>query len=236
MKCHRADCSKLILVFLLYLLAAVLSVCYARAQGPESAVIRIGSHGASGTIIKTENNRSWILSCAHMFADIDAQGLHANAQLLRRPLRIDGPPQPQAKHQRGVAKVVGVDFQSDLSLIEIANGPFFHVPVAPLNHRPAGQLLSLGYDEMRWPVTRQRATLHSMGGLTLFTHEKPWHGRSGGALIDANGPYLVGVVQGYEVSSQGRGLYVNLRAIHAFLNRHLSQQRTPPYQCPLPNR
>src|SRR5207237_3382704 len=39
----------------------------APASDPALAVVRIKSHGASGTVIATAPGKSWILSCCHMF-------------------------------------------------------------------------------------------------------------------------------------------------------------------------
>jgi hypothetical protein len=51
----------------------------------------------------------------------------------------------------------------------------------------------------------------------VFTREKPWHGRSGGALLDADAGYTIGVVQGYEIMAWGRGIYCSHQAILKFL-------------------
>src|SRR5439155_23678018 len=164
------------------------------------------SHGASGTVIATAPGKSWILSCAHMFA---------SPADYKKPLRLDGPPQPLAAPKRAACRILAVDVQADLSLLEHDNGPFYCCPVAPAGHQPDKNLLSAGYDEMRWPVTQQRATLLETLGHTTFTREKPWHGRSGGGLIDVDSHVLIGVVQGYEVGGRQRGLYVSHSAILA---------------------
>jgi hypothetical protein len=187
------------------------------------AVVRIPSHGCSGTVIRTGDGWSDLLSCAHAFRGADAL----------RPLAIDGPAQPAAHPGRHPARLAKVDVERDLSLIRIDNGPYYCVPVAPAGHRMGRRLLSVGYDEMRWPVTERTATaLFTAGGVT-WTHEAPWHGRSGGALFDVEGGYLVGVVQAYEVPSPHRGLYVSLATIHEFLGggaagTHPALPRPPP--------
>jgi hypothetical protein len=229
---------------LLTLLLLALAACRAPASEPPRyhpalAVVRIRSHGASGTVIATAPGKSWILSCAHMFA---------GPAEYKKPLRIDGPPQPLAAPKRAACRILAVDAQADLSLLEHDNGPFYCCPVAPAGHQPGNNLLSAGYDEMRWPVTQQRATLLESLGQTTFTRERPWHGRSGGGLIDVDSHVLIGVVQGYEVGGRGRGVYVSHAAVLTFVARHLpsdrpgelrpSRPRSPGYlvppSCPYP--
>jgi hypothetical protein len=184
---------------------------------PTRAAVRIKSHGASGTVIATTTGKSWILSCCHMFF---GRGDQVDPALLKKALSLDGPQQPDAVSQSVAgARLLAYDARLDLSLIELDNGPFWCIPVAPAGHRP-GRLLSAGYDAMRWPVTARPATLLSSQGNTTWTREKPWHGRSGGGLIDLDARVLVGVVQGYEIGGQGRGLYVSHQAILLFLRRH----------------
>lgn len=201
------------------------------AADPALAVVRIKSHGASATVIATAPGRSWLLGCAHMLAD--ARGNPSEAAR-RKPFRIDGPAQPYAPAGKSAARLLAWDYDLDLSLLEIANGPFHFVPVAKPGHRSGPDLWSVGYDEMRWPVTRRRATLLFALGDTTFTAEKPWHGRSGGGLIDAGGRCLVGVVQGYEVGGPGRGLYVSHAAVLRFLARHGQGAPAAPQAPPLP--
>jgi len=170
------------------------------------------------------------LGCGHMF--LDEAGRPSEAERLR-PFRIDGPPQPYAEKKRAAARLIAVDHDLDLSLIEIDNGPFYFVPVAKPGHKPGKNIWSLGYDNMAWPVTKKSATLLGTSGNTTYTLEKPWHGRSGGGLIDADSRSLIGVVQGYEVWPNPRGLYVSHSAIVRFLERH-GKFAPAPAETPLP--
>ncbi len=229
------------------LLAAVCLLPAAYGFDPALATVRIKSHGASGTIIASTHGKSWILGCGHMF--LDAAGRPSEAER-QRPLKIDGPAQPYAEKKRAPARVLAVDHDRDLCLIEIDNGPFFTVPVARAGHVPGKKLLSLGYDNMAWPVTQKAATWLVSTGNWTYTVEKPWHGRSGGGLIDVEARVLIGVVHGYEVKPGGRGIYVRHAAIVAFLAKH--GQSAPPLPaappvpqwpqrlhlkpCPTPNR
>ncbi len=109
-------------------------------------------------------------------------------------------------------------------------------PVAPADHRP-GRTISAGYDAMKWPATVVEVQIVANSGGTTYTRERPGHGRSGGALIDRDAGYLIGVVQGYEVG--GRGMYVSLNTINHFLKRVAEPggalDRAPRQQLPMPN-
>lgn len=171
------------------------------------AVVRIKSHGASGVVIHSIQGRTWILSCAHMF---DRQSD------LQRRLKLDGPVQPQAPRVIAQTTLLAYDKRADLSLLYLNNGPFQSVRVAP-QALPPGPAHSMGYDEMRWPMTHRMARVLGTSGSTTYTDAKPWHGRSGGALVDQRTGCLIGIVQGYEVRGGGRGLYVSHAAIVRFL-------------------
>jgi hypothetical protein len=203
------------------------------ANDPAWAVVRIKSHGASATIIWTTKDQSYLLGCAHMLED--AKG-HPSPEVRGRKLVIDGFAQPHAPKKLAAARLLAWDHDLDLSLIEIDNGPFHYVPVAPKGHKPSRHLRSLGYDNMSWPITSHFATILSVEGFTTYTREKPWHGRSGGGLIDAERRVLIGVVQGYEVGGPQRGIYVSHEAIVSFLLKHRPQllPAAPPAAEPWP--
>ncbi len=192
------------------------------AGDPALASVRIKSHGASGTVIASRPGKSWVLGCAHMLTDILG---NPSEEARKLPLAIDGPVQPYAvfgptEAQKSTARLVAWDYDLDLSLIEIDNGPFHFVPVAPKRHKPSKRIFSCGYDDMSWPITRKPVTILSTDETTTFTREKPWHGRSGGGLIDVEARVLIGVVQGYEIRPDGRGIYVSHEAIVKFLAAH----------------
>jgi hypothetical protein len=214
-----------LLCWLLVLIVLALLAQVLRAA-PADAVVRLPSHGASATIIHTEEGRTLLLGCAHAFLGKDRG----------KPIVIDAPDPSPGAMKRGGTRLLAVDYQADLSLVEMQVGPLpYACLVAPRGHQP-GRLLSVGYDEMRWPAIQRPATLLGSDPQHSFTREKPWHGRSGGALIDLDSGYLVGVVSGYrevnerqapiEVTPQGRGVYVSHDAILRFLQR---------YSAPAPN-
>jgi hypothetical protein len=201
------------------------AVAETRAGGPlaEYAVLRISSHGCSATVITTAPGRSLLLGCAHAF-----QGNSRS-----KPLTLDLPsPRPGPPQRLGV-RLIAVDGGLDLSLIELTDGPLPYVaPVAPAGWRPAPECLSVGYDGMKLPPQRRPAHLLGSDGRTTYTRERPWHGRSGGALLDAETGFLIGVVQGYETSGQQRGMYVAHSRILQFLGQ--PGAAPPPGQMPAP--
>jgi len=221
----------LFLVFFWVLSTGYSALSFPPAADPALATLRIPSHGGSGTVIATSEGRSWLISCAHLFTDSRGQ---PSDEARKKPLRLDGPAQAYAPDRRAAARLVAWDYHLDLALIEIDHGPFHYVPVAKPGHAPSQHLLSLGYDDLRWPVTKKRVTLLASKGNLTFTVEKPWHGRSGGGLIDRDGPCLIGVVHGYELDPTGRGLYVSHAAVLRFLQSHeKAAPRPPPDPLPL---
>jgi len=141
--------------------------------------------------------------------------------------------------QRVNARWVGCDRQADLALIGLDVGPMPYVArIAPVHIRPT-IALSCGYDSMAGPPQLARTkdgqvqqmgsqgkpgewqTTHVLGldreGV-LWTHETPWHGRSGGGLLARDTGWLIGVCLGYTIPpSPPGGIYVGLPTIHSFL-------------------
>src|SRR5262249_44563132 len=129
--------------------------------------------------------------------------------------------------------LLDVDYDTDLSLVLLEDGPLPYVaPVAPAGHRPGAHVLSIGYDEMKWPAQQRATTLIGFTATTTYTREWPGHGRSGGALLDADKGWLIGVVQGYEVTGQRRGMYVSHTSILRFLERQRTAKALPPLTSP----
>jgi hypothetical protein len=210
-------------LFLLIVLASP-SPALEPAGDPSLAVVRIKSHGASGTVVATTQGRSWILSCCHMFfGGMD----RVDESLLNKRLVIDGPEQPYAAPKRSQARVIAIDPIADLSLIEIDNGPFNHIPVAAAGFRPGANLSSAGYDLMNWPIATRRATIVMESSAWTYTRERPVQGRSGGGLFDLDARVLIGVVNGYELSGQQRGIYVAHAAIVKFMSRSKERMQQP---------
>ncbi len=198
------------------------------AAEPKDAVVRIPSHGVSGTVIGTGDGWTLILSAGHGW---NAQRDESKPPVLdKRAITIDVPMAITAR--KGETKcsptLVGVDFENDVSLIQMRYGPLPHVAqVAPKGFAP-GPCLSVGYDEMKDRVTIRAAHIAKYEGTYTYTFERPWHGRSGGALLDVRTGYLIGVVSGYtfnehdkrkpaEVERGYYGVYAGHAAILVFL-------------------
>lgn len=215
------------LVWRLFVSLFIILVLVDVASADHRAVVMLPSHGCSGTVIHTENGRTLILTCAHAFEGADRS----------KRIAIKAPhPSPGAKVGTASPRVINIDYRNDLCLIEMNAGPLPYVcPVGPLG-TPAQGCLSAGYDEMRLPATVKRATVLASGNNVTWTAEMPWHGRSGGALINEKG-YLIGVVQGYENAGQRRGVYASHRAVLSFLagNGMGSGTQSPQRRMPSPS-
>lgn len=220
-------------VFLLVLLLVLFWNVPGLRAAPQDAVIRLSSAGGSGTVIFVGNGKSLILSCGHCFENRDRY----------KPVVFDAPsPSPTTQLRPGV-RVLKVDYQADLSLLEVGAELPYVCPVAPPGHR-LGRLLSTGYDKMCWPAVQRAATYVAAGPGLTYTREIPVPGRSGGALMDLDAGFLCGVCQGYEATRGGRGMYVSHAAICAFLDWPMPNTAAPgnpfvaeiqdPFRRPLP--
>ena len=196
---------------------ALLLTVRGAAAGPVDeaclAVVQIPSHGASGTIIATRPGETLILTVAHAFEG-DSRS---------RPLVINVPQPDGAGTEKKVGiRLVAVDTRADLALVIMGVGPLEHsARVAPRRSSAAPVwAYSCGYDGMKLPATRVLTRVRESQGQTTFTEKIPGHGRSGGALLDADTGCLIGVVQGYTVERPPIGLYASLGSIHAFLERN----------------
>jgi hypothetical protein len=199
------------LASILCVLLFVTSMRGQSASDGSAAVVRLPSHGCSATVIFTEKDRTYLLSCGHGFEGRDRD----------KPITVDLPASRVGRPRHVGITLVDVDYHADLSLIRLHTGPVeFVCPVAPHRHRPGTALVSVGYDEMRLPAVRLPARIVLQNRDITYTAERPWHGRSGGALIDTSGtrPCVIGVVSGYETDYRRRGIYVSHAAIVRFLD------------------
>jgi hypothetical protein len=211
------------LASLVALIGFLLPVPAIRADPPGCVhgVVRLPSHGASATVIHTEPGKSYLLSCAHAFLGNERT----------KPIVLDAPARKRLAPQQVGIQIVDIDYETHLSLLFLPAGPLdFVCPVAPAGIQPA-RLLSVGYDEMRLPAHVLPAHVVQVSAEVTYTKERPGHGRSGGALIDSDHGYLVGVVQGYELDGPRRGIYVSHQAILSFLARPPAAHPFPPL-CP----
>jgi hypothetical protein len=133
----------------------------------------------------------------------------------RKKIRVMVPnPNPNNPQAVGIV-LIGVDSDLDLALIKMNVGPLANVaPVPGLWYKEKKQCLSVGYDNMKMPFVQRPATIVRTDNVRTWTQEKPWHGRSGGALLD--GQFCIGIVSGYTATN---GFYSSHQALVSFLSR-----------------
>ena len=182
------------------------------------AVVMLPSHGVSATVIHTQAGKSLLLGCAHGYRGNDRH----------KPMRFEFPAPLPGQPQRVGSRLLAVDYDLDLSLVELGAGPVAYVcPVAPRGAPHSRQVVSIGYDEMQQPPQMRPITWLEAHGPIWQTRERPWHGRSGGGLVDVGSGLLIGVCSGYsgprdhrEIRPGSHGIYVSHAAICDFLERH----------------
>lgn len=207
-------------------LALVLLVAPHSRGGPEQAVCRLASHGGSATVIWTEPGRSYLLSCAHCFEGADRL----------KPVRVDIPwtyPGPAIPAQ---IRLVAIDYQADLALLEIDQGPLPVVCVVAAEPHTLRDCLSIGYAEMQLPARQIAVYVLRDDGQIVWTQGKPIEGQSGGALVERATGQLVGVVHGYSTAPVLRGMFVAPGQIRAFLRRVQSGAPLASPSIPAPRR
>lgn len=185
------------------------------------AVVMIPSHGTSGVIISSAPGKTLVLTVAHG-GDFD-----------RRPRVVIPQAAPAGPPIPANARWVAWDKRADVALIQLDVGPFAGVaPVARAGSDLPRVAISCGYDEMRVPAHLDPAHVVEVDRDGIWTAEKPWHGRSGGPLIDPRTGQVVGLVQGYtgghSPNPPGRGVYIPLPVLNAFLARAGTSAGTPP--------
>lgn len=194
-----------------YLLSLiVLSLAALASWGADlrDAVVRIPSHGASGTVISSEKGLTRILTCAHAFPN-DAEFV------------LDC---PWDNVRRKGGKLVKLDHTLDLALIEVADGPWPVVcPIADKTYKPKGtNLWAVGYPEMKWPASKEPCVIKEDDGDHYFTKRLPIPGESGGGLIDLDAGVLFAVTKARwdpPWPAEGCGIYTHLNKITKFMAR-----------------
>jgi hypothetical protein len=191
-------------------------LCDDVGAAPPDAVVRIPSHGCSGTIIATGPGESWVLTCAHAFA----------GRARSKPLTIDvpSPSGGRTSGSRAKPEIVRLDEQGDLCLIRLPAGPLdYFAPVAESAPGVGEIVEAVGYEEMRKPAYRMRTRIVGEGDHFTLTSERPIPGMSGGPLLA--GGSVVGTCTGYESTRYGRGLFVRLYVVRGFLGFELRVPR-----------
>lgn len=217
---------KTLAVLFLFLWATLVLSNTVRAD-PRDAVVCIPSHGGSGTVIGTGEGYTYVLSCWHCFETEKER---------QKPIVIDVPKAWLNGPQKVGIKLIALgDSQCDLALIKINYGPVHTVvPIAPKNHRITQECMSMGFDSMQYPAQVRPARIQKADQFLYWTDSRPWHGRSGGALIEKSTGYLVGVCHAYtgpknhaEFHQGANGLYINHTQVYNFLIRAKVLQDTP---------
>lgn len=121
-------------------------------------------------------------------------------------------PSRRAGAKRVGIRVVRIDRELDLALLYGPGQLTTHS--VQVGRRQGTTLVSMGYDSGRVPVTVDVTGHRGTNGPFLLTVRKPWHGRSGGPLVNASTGKLVGVVVGYTARE---GVAVSLRTVRRFL-------------------
>ena len=200
-----------------------------RAQSPEAPVagtardpmqssvrIRVrDEHGVnlgSGTLIACKDDKSLILSCAHIFRGFTA------ASKVEIDLFPNG---PAGKPLTVAGKLLARDEPGDVSLIGVIGSGVMPVStIADAAHGPAkGQhVFSVGCGNGELPTKMQ----HPVTGINIYKGPDtiecdgmPIQGRSGGGLFDTSGN-IVGVCIA-RMEEERRGVYAGLPVIHQLL-------------------
>jgi hypothetical protein len=193
---------------------------------PEDAVVKVPSHGGSAVVIQTGAGYTYLLSAAHLF----------EGKLRHKPITIDAPAPTAGQPAHVGVQVLAIDDGRDLSLMLLHAGPLPYVCPVPTaaEYRIFDDLISAGYDEMK-PRTVRPALIVAVDDLWIYTQQKPWHGRSGGGLIDRRSNMLLGIVSRYEAmpgAAPGqvgnRGVYASRKSILAFLNQRAGAGASAP--------
>lgn len=205
---------------------------------PEDAVVKVPSHGGSAVVIQTGPGYTYLLSAAHLF----------EGRMRRKPITIDAPAPTAGQPASVGVEVLAIDEDRDLSLMLLHTGPLLYACPVPsvAEYRISGDLISAGYDEMK-PRTVRPALIVAIDDRWIYTQQKPWHGRSGGGLIDRKTNLLLGIVSRYEADPHAapgqvgnRGVYASRKSILAFLSQRFGaggstpQAIRPPPLAPLP--
>lgn len=225
------------------------------SAAPQDAVVRIDSLGGSGTIIWTGQGKSYILSAAHMAKQGKAIKVSApdpspsgQKQGPSKIIAVDqssdlclivmqaGPlpyvcPVAQPGHRPGRLLSCGYDnlkWPSQKKETHLLAGDRM-----TFGSSYASAAVEDGVDYFS-DFTVLTARGENPDAFTL-TRELPWHGRSGGGLIDVDNGVLIGVVSGYrgaspktwsEVKPGACGVYSSHNAVISFLRKNAPEALT----------
>jgi len=169
-----------------------------------------GINFGSGTVVESENGRTIILTCGHIFRDFGADA------------EIEVDVFTRSKVQRFNGKVLKYDIDADVGLIAIRTQTDLAVSKIALPETPIAQgdmVQSVGCGGGQNP-SRQNLRITALnryrGPDNIECTGVPDQGRSGGGLFNSEGN-IVGVCIAAD-PKESRGLYAGLKAVHQVLN------------------
>jgi len=187
------------------------------ATGPLAASARIrvkdskGENFGSGTIINSQIGQSIVLTCGHIFRNLD------KSSTIEVDLFNTG------HSETYVGKVVGFNLNADVGLISIptdAPVPVCHVAPAGTRILKGTPVITVGCGGGEEPtIQHQRVTALNryLGPDNLECTGVPVQGRSGGGLFTNEG-LVIGVCTAADQRDK-RGLYAGLKAVQDLLER-----------------
>lgn len=194
-------------------------------QDPLAASVRIrvsdkeGVNLGSGTIIESKVGRTLVLTCGHVFRNIQPDSV------IEVDVWIKG------QVETFVGKAVKYETEADLGLISIpTDNPLAFAAIAdPAQKMAKGAAVqSVGCGQGNDPTLQRHMVTRVnryAGPENIECTGMPVPGRSGGGLFNTNGE-LTGVCMAADTKER-RGLYMGLGAIDGFLKRCRLNHRTP---------
>ncbi len=215
----------LAVIVLLLSLAVVVAEPVVDKPDGWKAVVQIGSHGGSGTVIQSTAKETLILTAWHLFGSGSAP----------RECEVSVPWDDGTTRKFKATRRL-YDDTTDLALLVCTEkGPWPYVcPIAAANHKCPKQMVSCGYDAMRTPAVAEKSTLLGQVENFVLSKELMIPGRSGGPLIDPQANVVVGVVSRgstYGVMGDGftwpktQGIYAGPDAIADFVKYYEEKVR-----------
>ena len=184
---------------------------------PLAAAVRIrirdtqGENFGSGTLIDSQTGRTLVLTCGHIFRNLDAKST------IEVDLFTQGAPRTY------VGELVRFDKEADVGLIAIpTDSPLPVCRVAGVHHKilkdaPVSSIGCGGGEPPSVQKHRITALNRYLGPDNLECSGVPVQGRSGGCLLAKEG-VIVGVCMAADPRDQ-RGIYAGLKAIHRLLDQ-----------------
>ncbi len=212
---------------------------------PWESSVRITVHGprtlgyGSGTVIYSDDEKSIILTCAHIFTIDEARRQPAPANFPRRiTVELFGGPLGGPKKQMAKpvtdpieGRAVDYDFETDVGLIVVRPGRKLpHSPVVPASWQPRVnmKMMTVGCPEGKnataWSTWITESQFRGMKGKpgyeAIQCQYAPIQGRSGGGLFTTDG-YVAGVCDfAFADPGYARGLYASPKSIYRMLDRN----------------